>query len=106
MEKYNLDKLVKVVINDFYISRWYHFITEKRLFGIITRKEGFYRWPFDEYVGMNAPKDHVIIGNEMFEKPEVILEYQSNHFKKYVFDTYEEAKKFANDLTNDRKWIS
>ena len=106
MEKYNLDKLIKVVINDIYPSIWYSFKTEKKFFGIITREEGFYNWIHDNYVGKESPKNHLIIDGKLYEKPEVVLEFQGNNSKKYIFDTYDEAKNFASNLTNDRKWLS
>jgi len=106
MEKYNLDKLIKVVVNDIYPSRWYSFKTEKKFWGRITRKEGFYRWPYDEYVGKEASKNHLIKDGKLYEKPEVVLEFQGNNSKKYIFETYQEAKDFASTLTNDRKWLS
>jgi len=106
MEKYNLDKLVKVVVNDIYESRWYVFRTEKRFWGRITRKEGFYNWLNDGYIGMTAPKNHVIIDGKLYEKPEVVLCFQADYKKTIIFDTYQEAKDFAVNLTNDRKWLS
>jgi len=106
MEKYNLDKLIKVVVNDFYPSRWYYFKPEKKIFGKVIRKEGFYNWIYHSQIGMEAPKNHIIKDNQMFEKPKVVLGFQGNNTKKYFFDTYDEAKTFASNLTNDRKWIS
>lgn len=105
MDKYNLDKLVRVVTNKPYESRWYEFRKEKRFFGRITRKEGFYQWLNDNYIGTEAPRNHFIKDGKLYEKPEVVLCFQDENKKTYYFDSDEDAERFARDLTNDRKWI-
>lgn len=106
MDRFNLDKLIKVVVNDFYASNWYYFKKEKKFLGIVFRKKGFYTYIWDRYIGMQAPKNHVIINDVMFEKPDVVLCFQDDHKKTLYFNSLEDAKRFASDLTNDRKWIS
>jgi hypothetical protein len=108
MEKYNLDKLVKVEVNDFYLSRSYVFKKERKIFGIIIREKGFYQCWTEKFIGMIAPINYIIKDNELYEKPEVILHYQEGFYKKYYFESYDEAKKYVNnlipDFTNGRKW--
>ena len=105
MDRYNLDKLIRVVVNDFYASKWYEFKKEKKFFGIVIIQKGFYTCIYDRYIGMQAPENHVIINDVMFEKPEVVLYFQDGHKKTFYFNSLEDAKRFASNLTNDRKWI-
>lgn len=105
MEKYNLDKLIKVVINDKYHARWFSYKKEKRFLWFRTRKEGFYEWVWDEFVGVDVPKNHFMKDGVLYEKPEVVLCYQNDYTKTYYFDTYLEAQTFASNLTNDKKYI-
>ncbi|MHB8871065.1 MAG: hypothetical protein ACYC5G_01235 [Candidatus Doudnabacteria bacterium] len=105
MERYNLDKLIKVVVNDAYQSRRYEFKKEKSFLGRITTKEGFYYWLDGSYLGMEAPKNHFIKEGKMYEKPEVVLCFENDYQKTYYFDSLELAETFARDLTNARNWI-
>lgn len=106
MEKYNLDKLVKVECNDFYPARWYRYEKEKKFLGIVIRKEGFYEKIWDEYLGLEVPKNHTLKNGIVYEKPEVILHYQDSHSKVYYFNSFDEAQKFADDITALGKWQS
>lgn len=105
MTRYNLDKLVKVVVNDFYQSKQYTFKRAKKLFGILVRKEGYYDNLWNRYIGTEAPMNHIRKEEVVYEKPEVTLLFQGNFWKKNYFDSYDEAKNFARDLTNTRNWI-
>lgn len=105
MEKYNLEKLVKVSVRNFKRSVWYYYRKKNELFGISFRKEGFYRQIWSDFVSLEVPKNHIFKDGIVYEKPQVTLHYQSDYSKTYVFDTYNEALSFAGNLTNDRKWI-
>jgi len=105
MDRFNLDKLIRVTVNDLYASKWYVFKKEKKLFGIVIREKGFYTCIYDSYIGTQAPENHVIIDNIMFEKPGVVLSFQDGHKKTFYFNSLEDAEAFARNLTNDRKWI-
>ena len=41
---------------------------EKKFFGIVIIEKGFYTCIYDRYIGMQAPENHVIINDVMFEK--------------------------------------
>lgn len=105
MEKYNLDKLVKVECKDFYPTDRYYYLKEIKFLGIIIRKEGIYEiFIKTKYLGFNVPKFYTLINDEVYNNPEVILYYQGNYSKTYYFDTYDEAKKFADKVTELGRW--
>jgi len=106
MEKYNLDKLIKVTHKDFRISDWYKYKKEIKFFGITFRKEGIYTEVFDDYKGLEPPKNYILKDGIVYSNPEVILHYESNYVKCYVFKSSDEAKEFYNDITGGSKWIS
>ena len=106
MNKYNLDKLVKIECNDFYPSNWYRFEKEKKRFGIVTVKEGIYHEPWDNYLGFKVPETHTLINGIVYENPEVILHYQAGHSKVYYFNSFDEAKKFTDEITEKSgRWL-
>lgn len=105
MEKYNLDKLIKVKCYDFFISRYYCYRKEKKLLWFITQKEGIYTSWLDEYYGFKVPENHILKNETVYEIPEVVLTYNDNITKRYYFNTFEEAKQFANQLTSNGRWL-
>ena len=106
MTKYNLDKLVKIKCNDFYPSKWYRFEKEKKWFGIVTVKEGIYREIFENYLGVKVPETHTLKNGIVYENPEVVLHYEAGHSKTYYFNSFDEAKKFADEITENGRWLS
>lgn len=106
MNKYNLDKLVKVECNDFYPARRYRYEKEKKFLGFVTKKEGIYKEIWDNYLGLEVPKNHTLKNGVIYENPEVILHYQADHSKAYYFNSFEEAKKFADEITALGRWLS
>ena len=106
MNKYNLDKLVKVECNDFYPTRWYRYEKEKKFLGFVTQKEGIYEEIWDNYLGLEVPKNHTLIDGVVYKNPEVILHYQADHSKSYYFNSFKEAKKFADEITAHGRWQS
>ena len=105
MKKYNLDKLVKVECHDCYLSKWYTYRKELRIFGIKIRKAGVYDY-FNSYCGPSIPQNHFFEYGNIYEKPEVILHFQAGHSKRYYFDSYSEAQGFANEITENGKLIN
>lgn len=106
MEKYNLDKLVKVECNDSYESIRYYYQDQIKFLGIVIRKEGFYENLYGGYMGLKIPNNHTFKNGIVYEKPEVILHYQDSHSKVYYFNSFDEAQKFADDITSLGKWQS
>lgn len=106
MNKYNLDKLVKVECNDFYPATWYRYEKQKKFLGIVTQKEGIYKEILDTYLGFEVPKNHTFKNGIIYENPEVILHYQAGHSKVYYFNSFDEAKKFAAEITALGRWQS
>lgn len=104
IEKYNLDKLVKVECKDFNKSLRYYYQKEIIFLGITIKKEGIYDDLYHNYFGFNPPQYYTLIDNAIYNNPEVTLYYQGNYFKTYYFDSYIEAKKFADDITQLGRW--
>jgi hypothetical protein len=106
MIKYNTDKLIKVECHDFTQSLHYSYLKEKKSFWGSTKKEGVYHNIFDYYMEPEELEYYTIKDGKVFENPVVILHYQNDISKSYYFDDFESAKRFADNLTNDRKWIN
>lgn len=107
MDKFNLDKLVRVRVNDFYPSCWFVYLTfkPKKYFWQTEIKEGVYREFIDaEYVG-DTPKNHTLKDGIVYENPEVIMFFQGGVETKKYFDTLEEAKTFATEITKGKNWL-
>lgn len=105
MDKYNLDKLVKVECNNFKLARFYRYEKEKKFLGFVIQKEGVYVEISNKYVGLEAPKNHTVKNGMIFENPEVILHYQDGHSKAYYFNSLEEAEKFSDEITTLGRWL-
>lgn len=106
MEKYNLEKLVRVKVNDFFKSNYYIFKEEKKSFFNRQKKGFYYRFFGQPFEGENCPKNHTLIDGVVYENPEVILSYQGGISKTYYFDNLKDAKDFANKFIDRYKWIS
>jgi hypothetical protein len=105
MEKYNLDKLVKVVCKDYTPTIWYTFKEEKRFLGFVVREEGIYDI-FDRLVEL--PENFTRTEYIVYKNPHVILSYEGDYEKTYVFNTYETAQKFAEGILSmqpNKIWI-
>lgn len=106
MNKYNLDKLVKVECNDFKFAQWYIYKKKITFLGITIQEEGVYHKLFERYTGRAEMMNHTVKDGEIYENPEVVLHYQANHSKRYFFDSFEKAKEFADQITNTGRWQS
>jgi hypothetical protein len=106
MEKYNLEKLVRVKVNNFWKSKWFVFKEGKQSF-FNKQKRGFYQDCIGlTYISEDCPKNHTLKNGVVYENPEVILSYEGGISKTYYFDKLEDAKDFANKFVVDGKWIS
>jgi hypothetical protein len=106
MEKYNLDKLVKVVCKDYTPTSWYTFKKEKRVLGLVVRDEGIYN-VFGRSV--DIPEYHTVAEGIVYRNPHVILSYEGDYEKTYIFDTHKEAEKFAEGILSmqpNKIWIN
>ena len=108
MIKYNLDKLVKVRVIDFYPSVWYKFLKgkEKKYFWQTEIKQGIY---FDclglKYLEDQKLENHTLMDNVVNENPEVRLSFQGGYETKKYFLTLKEAEDFSNELTKGKNWL-
>ena len=103
MNLYNLEKLVKIVVNDFYISRWYYYQKRKTFLGLTIKKEGVYCSLWHDFESSEIPKNLTLKDGVLYENPEVILYYESNIEKTYIFDTLKEAYDFR-DKVKELSW--
>jgi hypothetical protein len=60
----------------------------------------------DMYIGSEVPKNHILKDDEIYVKPAVTLYYQEGHSKIYYFDSFEDAKKFYDEITSTDRWQS
>ena len=109
MNKYNLDKLVKVAVRDFNQSMWYEYQTEKRFLGVRIRKAGFTEFALFRHSGEvfdEVPENHILKDGIVYQKPKVILHYVAEHYKEYYFESLSEAKQFSDKITSVGRWQS
>ncbi|MCP4355250.1 MAG: hypothetical protein GY793_06385 [Proteobacteria bacterium] len=108
MKKYNLDKLVKVTVNDFYRSKWYKFVKGKqaKYFWQDNYKEGFYIDCIGlSFIGTKPLKGHIFKDGVVFEKPYVTMYLQGGVETRKYFDTLKQAQDFASDITIGKNWL-
>ena len=100
--KYNLDKLIKVKCSDLTPSVWYEYRPERKFLGIVLRRAGVYDL-FGR--GKDISEYHILKDGVVYELPSVRLYYEDGHAKDYVFDTFEQARAFADKYTFGLRWI-
>lgn len=105
MIKYNLDKLIRVRVLTHRESDEFHYMEERKRWWGHTDKEGIYYGWTGKYRSITPPINHTLTNSIVYENPRVILNYQGDIVKVYHFETYKEAEKFADKITNDKKWI-
>lgn len=105
MTKYNLDKLVKVRVNDFYRTPWYKYNDKpKKYFWHI--KKGFYHDCFGiHYVGHETPKNHKLKNGIVYENPNVVMTFQGGVTTKKYFLTLDEALAYVESITKGKNWL-
>lgn len=102
---YNLDKLIKVKVLDICESSWYHYQSPIKVFGFTLRKECIKsRYGRDHEIN-SPPAHHFLLRGVIYEKPEYKLFFQDNHNLTFVFETLQEAKDKAIDITNEKNYL-
>ncbi len=107
MNKFNLEKLVKVRVNDFCPSKWYYYFTfkPKKYFWQSERKEGVHLVIVDiEYI-KDVPKNHTLTNGVIYENPEVVMYFQGGVETIKYFDNLDKAQAFAEELTKGKNWL-
>lgn len=101
---YNLDKLIKIKVHDFYKSTWYTwFPAKKRWWG--SRPERIMNALGYEVKPADIEEDYVIKDGVIYEKPEVVLIFQDDIQKRIHCETYEKAKELATKFKTHTRWI-
>lgn len=98
MIKYNLKALVKIECSDFIESGRFSYDKEIKRFGIKIQKTAIW----DNYlcnILEDIPKNYILKDDVIYEKPNVTLWYIDNHNKTYYFESFDEAKQFADNIT-------
>ena len=106
MNKYNLDKLIKIEYQDVTKSIWYDYKNEKKIFGFVIRKAGFRK---AGYYGLYSYKEYLDghflgKGSEVFEHPKAVLHFQEGYKQVRYFYTYEKCVNFVNIITSKGRW--
>tara|TARA_R110000851_G_scaffold99353_1_gene214395 strand:+ start:798 stop:1127 length:330 start_codon:yes stop_codon:yes gene_type:complete len=107
MQKFNLDKLVKVKVNDFHLSHWFHYLKHKpkKYFWQSEWKEGVYTRVMEwSYIG-EIPINYALKAGLIYEKPEVKMYFQGGVEAIKYFDSLSEAKVFAELITVGKNWL-
>lgn len=106
MNKYNLEKLVKVECMDFSYSLFYRYRKgkKKKYFWGKEIKEGVYV-RYLGYRGMEIPDNHILKDGAILIKPCVELCFSNKEETIRYFETYKEAIAFANELTSGKNWL-
>lgn len=102
MKKYNSEKIVKVTLNDFYKSSWWTYKEEKKFLGIIVTRKGFHSRLGDYQ--KECPERHVLRDGVVYEKPEVVIVYESDEVRTFIFDSYDKAKATFHEYTKEEKF--
>lgn len=95
---YNLKKLVKITVNDFYVSRQYNYQKCKTVLGITVKSEGVQSSIWNSFMVQKFQKVLFLTDSVLYEKPEVTLYYESGIEKTYIFDTFKEAQEFGDKI--------
>lgn len=103
--RYNLDKLIKVKILDTCESSWYSYQSPIKVFGFTLRKECIKGLWGPDYEISSPPEHHFLLCGVVYEKPECRLTFEGNHSLKIVYDTLQEAKNKAIDITNGKNYL-
>ena len=111
---YNLEKLIRIQLNDFYESGRYTYEEEKRSkrkwSNRIIQKEGFYQsWMYDHGKTLKVlPKDHTLKDGNVYENPEIVLHFENGHSRTIIFKTLAEAEEYRTKIKEKRKtvWIN
>lgn len=107
MSKFNLEKLVKVRVNDFYPSKLYYYLSfkPKKYFWQNERKEGVYIKLLEmEYI-KDVPKNHTFKDGVIYENPAVEMYFQGGIKTVKYFDNINKAQAFAEEITKGRNWV-
>ena len=105
MNKYNLDKLIKIEYRDVRKSDWYIYKNEKKLLGFVIRKAGYYVEGYGSLL-YQEDLDNYFLGEngEVFEYPNVVLRFQEGHKQVRHFFTFEDCLNFVNIITSKGGW--
>lgn len=104
--KYNVDKLIKVRLDDFCESKFYRFIEPKEYFFGLIKAKSFIYCHISREVVLTLPFYYVIMDNKVMEKPRVTLYFQDNINEDFYFETYDDAKAFYHEITTSGVWVN
>lgn len=104
--KYNVDKLIKVRLDDFCESKFYRFIETKKCFFGLIKAQSFVYCHISREVIDSLPVYYTIIDKKVMEKPRVMLYFQDKITEEFYFETYDDAKVFYREITASGVWIN
>lgn len=96
IEYFNPDKIIKAILVDKVESEWYKVKKEIKLFGITIRKCEIYDFLKNICDENEVYKKHILIDGIIYEKPKVIIYFDSNISKTFYLNDYQEGRFFIN----------
>ena len=107
MEAYNLDFLIKTkLIKKKLCLRWTYTSEKTNFWGKTVKSKPYWKDNYSIFGSQfDIPKlsKHQVLENyEIFEKDQVILYFTNDFYKVVSFDDYESAKKFFDEINNQK----
>lgn len=104
---YNVEKIVRIVVSDFFPDTVHYWIEkEKKFLGITFKRRGLYCTYFEEYLGDKISNKYKLIDGVIHEKPSVRIKYQAGVESTHYFNSLQEAQTFAHKLTEGKNFIA
>jgi len=113
-KSYNLDKLIKITLDDKISSSSYTIHKEYRILNIRIRRAGIYKlyglanWKYktSDIEKFNSITDnkYMIEDEKIYTKPSCELIFGTYIRKTIYFDNYKQAKKFYNKIIKDKNF--
>lgn len=104
MTNYNADTIVKIKTLDSVVSKRYKYKTEKRIFGIKIRNEGFYWDSINEYYD-ECPVGYMLVDDVVYTKPECEITFVDGTKISIFFDSYLEAVEYKQKIVSKGNYI-
>lgn len=96
---YNNKKLIKIRVFDACKSDYYKYQKELKLFGFTIRKERIVGiW--ESFPVSKLPENYFLKDDIVYEKPELLLNYEGDVLRRIIFETVELAQEKAKTYIN------
>lgn len=109
MKYCNLYNVVRVIVHDSDRSKIYKYVPKKnkRNWFHFPKKEGIYYYMNNIIVWDKIPKNHFLLNNELYVKPNIQIDFVDGSTEYVYRDTYKEAVNLFVELTEgNEKWLT